>query len=379
MLEIERTRVANGIRLSVVVFLMTAISSNLCAVPPVSELVISSGFILEAAPFAECHASTICETENGLAAAWFGGTEEGNLDVGIWLSRFESGKWSVPVEVANGIQFRGADQEVHRFACWNPVLVRDPSGRLHLFYKVGKSPSTWWGVVASSDDSGRTWSAPTRLPEGILGPIKNKGLWTNNELLCPSSTEGPEGWRVHFEQSEPPWTSWTKSMSIGGGEAGGGIQPTILRLPNGHLKAFCRCDGKAQRILESTSTDGGLHWSELSATALPNPNSGIDAVTMSDQKHILVYNHTTRNGVFPSSREMLNVAVSKDGQSWFAAAILDQDHGAEFSYPAVIQTRDGKVHITYTWNRKRIAHVVLEPAGLNLSVPITGLEWPQIR
>ena len=75
---------------------------------------------------------------------------------------------------------------------------------------------------------------------------------------------------------------------------------------------------------------------------------------------------------------MLNVAMSKDGQSWFAAAVLEREKETEFSYPAIIQTRDGKVHITYTWNRKRIAHVVLDPEQMNPTVPLTDLNWPEI-
>ena len=379
MLEIKclaaSIRIRRCVSVLVIAFSLCEIAS---AVPPTSKIVTSTSYIFREAPFAECHASTICEAESGLVAAWFGGTEENQPDVGIWMSRFESGKWSIPVEVVNGVQFHQVDGQIKRFACWNPVLVLDPSNRLHLFYKVGPSPSTWWGMVTTSTDSGKNWTPPMRLPEGILGPIKNKGVWKNGRLICPSSTEGPEGWCVHFEQSEPPWTHWTRTESLGGGDVGGAIQPTLITLPNSDLKALCRCDGRADRILESTSTDAGLHWSPLAATTLPNPNSGIDAVTLSDQRQMLVYNHTTRGNPFPSRREMLNVAISKDGQSWFAAAVLEREKETEFSYPAIIQTRDGKVHITYTWNRKRIAHVVLDPEQMNPTVPLTDLNWPEI-
>src|ERR1700756_3540092 len=75
---------------------------------------LKSEFIYEKAPFPECHASTIAETKDGLIAAWFGGTRERNPDVGIWLSRLEGGKWTPPVEVANGVQSAS-----NRFPCWN--------------------------------------------------------------------------------------------------------------------------------------------------------------------------------------------------------------------------------------------------------------------
>jgi len=100
---------------------------------------VKSEFIFETAPFPSCHASTIVESQNGLVAAWFGGTGERNPDVGIWLSRFDAGKWTAPVEVANGVQ-----SPTNRFACWNPVLFQPKQGPLLLFYKVGPSPAKWW-------------------------------------------------------------------------------------------------------------------------------------------------------------------------------------------------------------------------------------------
>ncbi|MGZ5425483.1 MAG: peptidylprolyl isomerase, partial [Candidatus Aminicenantales bacterium] len=90
----------------------------------------------------------------------------------------------------------------------------------------------------------------------------------------------------------------------------------------------------------------------------PNPNSGIDAVTLRDGRHVLVYNPLTEG------RGILAVAVSDDGRNWTRALTLEEEKGAEFSYPAVIQARDGLVHITYTWKRQGIRHVVLDPAAV---------------
>ena len=95
----------------------------------------------------------------------------------------------------------------------------------------------------------------------------------------------------------------------------------------------------------------------MRATVLPNPNSGTDAVTLEDGRHLLVYNHT------PKGRTPLNVAVSDDGKAWKAGPVLEAEPG-EYSYPAVIQASDGLVHVTYTWRRRRIKHVVLDPTKL---------------
>src|SRR5687767_5912398 len=124
--------------------------------------VISSTMINDDAPYPECHASTIVELSPGnLAAAWFGGTKERNPDVGIWFARHENGRWQNAVEVANGVQDSGP-----RLPAWNPVLFQAPKGPLVLFYKIGPSPSRWWGMLITSADGGKTWSTPRRLPDG---------------------------------------------------------------------------------------------------------------------------------------------------------------------------------------------------------------------
>src|SRR3954451_13931181 len=147
--------------------------------------VLQSELVFERAPFPSAHASTIVETHTGLVAAWFGGTKERDPDVGIWLSRREGSQWSPPVEVATGVQPDGK-----RLPCWNPVLFQPADGPLLLFYKVGPSPSTWWGLLKTSTDGGATWSTASRLPDGILGPIKNKPrMLPGGVLLCPSSSE----------------------------------------------------------------------------------------------------------------------------------------------------------------------------------------------
>jgi len=309
-------------------------------------------FLYDAAPFPECHASTLVDTKDGPVAAWFGGTREGHPDVGIWVARHDGRSWSAPVEVATGVQPDGK-----RHPCWNPVLFRPASGPLLLFYKVGPSPSTWWGLLRTSDDGGRSWSEAARLPDGILGPIKNKPVEPSpGTILCPTSSEH-DGWRVHFERSADGGKTWEKTGPINDGKTIGAIQPCILLLPGGKLLSLSR--SRQQKIVECLSADGGKTWGEAALTALPNPNSGIDAVTLADGRHLLVYNPT------PKGRSPLNVAVSADGKEWKSALVLESEPG-EYSYPAVIQAPDGLVHITYTWKRQRVKHVAVDPAKLVL-------------
>jgi predicted neuraminidase len=317
---------------------------------------VKSEFIFETAPFPSCHASTIVETkENGLVSAWFGGTHERHPDVGIWLSRETDGHWTAPIEVANGVQ-----SPALRYPCWNPVLFQTSKGPLLLFYKVGPSPSGWWGMMMTSTNGGVTWSKPRRLPDGILGPIKNKPVeLSDGELLCPSSTEEKIGWRIHFERTRDFGETWQSTGPLNDGKEISAIQPSILFHSGGRLQAIGRT--KQEKLFEIWSEDGGKSWGKMSLTSLPNPNSGTDAITLSDGRQLLVFNNST------NARTPLNVATSKNGEHWQTVLTLENEPNKQFSYPAVIQTSDGLVHITYTWKRERIKHAVLDPAKLSVN------------
>ena len=336
------------------------------------DAVVLSEFVFQAddVRFPSCHASTIAETEDGLLVSWFGGTREKDPDVGIWLCRFSNGEWTVPAEVANGVQ-----SNKKRYPTWNPVLFNTGSG-IKLFYKVGPSPQEWWGEVITSADNGITWSVPVKLPENIFGPIKNKPVEiADGILLSPSSTED-KGWRVHMEISPDMGTTWERTGALNDGKEIAVIQPTILKHRDGRIQILCR--SKNNVIFSSWSSDKGRTWSKFEDAGLPNPNSGFDAVTLDDGRHILVYNHIECDpGEKWGNRNILNLAISADGVHWKAAALLehDKDEDAEYSYPAVIQTGDGNVHITYTWNRKLIKHVVVDPAKIE-AVDITEGAWP---
>jgi predicted neuraminidase len=353
----------------VLLFLLSALAFLSAAQSP-AQGVIKSEFIYETAPFPECHASTIAEARGTLVAAWFGGTKEKHPDVGIWVSRFEQNRWTTPVEVANGIV--APDK---RYPTWNPVLYQPKSGPLLLFYKVGPSPSAWWGMMTTSSDGGKSWSPAVRLPDGITGPIKNKPVeLSNGELLCPSSTED-KGWRVHFERTRDYGKTWQRTEPINDGKEFGIIQPTVLFHKGGKLQALFR--SRQGKIVEAWSQDLGKTWSPLSATALPNPNSGIDGLTLKDGRQLLVYNHVVTPAGKWGDRAPLNVAVSEDGKIWKAALVLETGPAsAEYSYPAVIQTSDNLVHITYTWNRKKVKHVVIDPTKLHLRDLKDG-QWPE--
>ena len=331
---------------------------------------VSETFIYTNASFPECHASTITETARGLVAAWFGGTEEKNPDVGIWSSYHDGGGWSSPKEWADGVQHANL-----RYPTWNPVLFQ-PRGDspLMLFFKVGPDPRNWWGEVMVSHDAGRSFRERRRLPESIDGPVRSKPLLLpDGHLLCPSSTEHGNDWRVHFETlnnfDHPELGgSWIRVEQAE--QPFQVIQPSFLQHADGTIQALCR--SKHEKIVQTFSKDQGKTWSPLEMTELPNNNSGIEALTLQDGRHLLLYNHMGggRRSEGWGKRNILHLAISEDGQSWKAAAIVERADAGEFSYPSMIQAKDGLVHMTYTWNRKRVKHVVVNPVDL-ISQPIT--------
>lgn len=334
--------------------------------------ILKEEFLYEEAAFPSCHSATIAETPTGLVAAFFGGTKERNPDVEIYICRQENGAWTAPVSAADGVQ-----SEEKRLPTWNPILYQVPGGDLILFYKIGPKPSEWWGMLKRSKDGGKTWSAAEKLPDGNIGPVKNKPvLLENGQLFCPSSTEG-DGWKIHFEVTKDFGKSWHKIGPLTVKDSIDAIQPSVLVHGNGTLQLLARSRNRA--LVQSWSTDNGETWSPLEKSTLPNNNSGTDAVTMMDGRHVLVYNHVLPPGnLAKGPRTPLNVSVSKDGKNWSAALILEDSPISQYSYPAVIQTKDGLLHFIYTWRRQKIKHVVVDPNDLSL-LPIKNGEWPKVK
>ena len=315
---------------------------------------IHEGLLFSSPPFKNCHASTIVEDRNGdISVACFGGSQEGKMDVVILYGKINAERKVVPEEIANGVV-----NDSLRFPCWNPVLLRKKDGQLVLFYKVGPNPREWWGNYKTSDDNGATWSEVKHLPVGVLGPIKNKAMQLDNgDILCPSSVEYSSGrWKVFIDKADSMVQNWIV-IPVDTNSAFDAIQPSILRYSKNRLGILCR--SKQGNIVQAWSKDNGDTWSVLSRTSLPNPNSGTDAVTLKDGRQLLVYNPDVPGKEWFNGRARLRVALSENGSDWQDIIELENGTKEEYSYPAIIQSSNGLVHITYTYDRKNIKYVVL--------------------
>lgn len=326
------------------------------------------------------HASTLVELKNGdVLVAWFAGMQEGAPDVAIYSARMHAGAWGPVRELAR------AD----KVACWNPVLFHTKDGRLWLYYKFGKSPSTWMGARKSSNDEGLTWSAEERLPDGILGPIKDKPLILDDGTIVSGSSVESGTWAAWVERSADNGRTWTKfgpitlpesadipdagakaasaEVQVGPGPADGGIptklyppakttigiiQPTIVWMGGHHLRFYARGHTRSSRIAVSDSMDDGKTWTQARLINLANPNSGIDAVRLKDGRFVLIFNHSY------NKRTPLNLAVSGDGEHFNVFKTLENGPG-QYSYPAIVQAKNGDLLMTYSWRRLTIKFVRL--------------------
>ena len=340
---------------------------------PSKKAIVLEEFVFMKSPTRDCHASSLIELANGdLLCTWFGGTRERALDVKIWLSRKPlGGEWQKPVAIAEG----------DSATVFNPVFVQLKGGDIQIYYL---SPDIDTGQVITSTDNGYTWSKPKQLPEGFVGPVVNKPVYLEDgTIIAGASLQNAPGKRIHVERSTDNGKTWTKTEALSDPKKTKYqlIQPTILVHSQKRLQILARPNGSGPetKIAQTWSEDGGLTWSPITDTSLPNNNSGIDAVTLKDGRHLLVYNHSTREDSLGGrkGRGILTVALSKNGTDWEAAAVLEYRTGAvQYSYPAIIQTKDGLVHITYSWHRKRIKHVVIDPDKLE-TYPIVNGVWPK--
>lgn len=317
------------------------------------------GYACEDCPTPSVHGANVIETrDGGLLATWFGGTREGATDVALWAANYspQTRRWSAPRRIIGAVETQNALGR-HIKTVGNSVLVRDALGELSLYY-VSVSVGGWAGsalnVMLSSDD-GKSWGMPRRL---ITSPFFN--ISTLNKSAPLAYDDGSIALPVYHEfigkfsellRLDPAGRILDKVRITHGRRA---IQPLLLPVSQDQLLALMRDTGPFPgHVLLSRSADAGMHWPMQQELSLPNPDSAVGGLRRPDGSLLLVFNDVE------AGRSSLALALSRDdGQSWRIVRHFEQSpNKEEFSYPYLIRSRDGTMHLLYTWNRTRIRHI----------------------
>jgi len=311
-------------------------------------------------PHPMAHVASMCELGDGrLAAVWYAGSREGASDVAIYFSTRASREadWTPPRAI---VSRESASRDLRRFVkkVGNAVVFTDEADTLWLVY-VTVAVGGWSGSslnVTLSHDAGATWTPSVRLTLSPFfnvaelvknGPVTlSDGSWAlpiYHEFIARMGEvlwlrEGDRG--IHATKSR---ITWGRSM----------YQPSLVPLDGARALAVLRAAGPARHVSLAQSLDGGHSWAGLPPTDLPNPDSGLDALRLTDGRLLLAFNDSS------AGRDNLRLAMSSDeGQTWRRVATLASEAGADFSYPFLLQTSDKLVHVVYSWQRRSIKHVV---------------------
>lgn len=307
-------------------------------------------------PHVKSHSATLAELTDGtLVAAWYAGSGEGASDVAIYLSRRPpGGAWSEPVAIITRERVM-ADLRRNVISLGNPLLLADGSGRLGLLF-VSIAAGRWSGSsmnITWSEDGGMTWGPARNL---TMNPLANLSSLPRNP---PAPLVGG-GWAVPVYEEflgkfpeilwiQPRDGDWSAAVS----RVEGGVyilQASLVPLAANRAVSFFRDFRPAKWMSASWSDDAGRTWSKPATTELPNRDSGLCAIRLSNGDLLCAF-----NDVSPGKRENLRLALSGDeGRTWKTVATLAEEPGCEFSYPYLIRGADGMIRMVYSARQTQI-------------------------
>jgi predicted neuraminidase len=321
------------------------------------------------------HSPSLTPLPNGqILLVWYAGSGEKSPDVVLYQATYDPRQdiWTAP-RVLTDPAASQAELGRYVYTLGNPALLTDPQERTLLFYVTrwsgGWSTSTLNMKV--SEDHGATWTQAKRL---VTNPYLNSGtlvrarpfLYEDGSIGLPGYHElvgtFPEVFRI---SSEGHLLSKARIFY-----SGSSLQPSVIPLDQNQAIALLRnkrvtrkrAQTDAKRMLMATTEDRGEHWSPPEPLELPNPNSSVAGIRLSDKSLLVAFNNSARG------RGNLALARSADrGQHWTVIATLDE--GGDFSYPSLIQANDGIIHLVYAWNRTRIKHIFFNTPWLNSQRP----------
>ena len=321
----------------------------------------------------QAHASALVELGSGkLLAVWYGGSREGSKDSAIFMASYnpEQRTWGPEKIIANR---HTTGKAVQRYVkkVGNPVIVRDKSNTVHLFY-VSVSVGGWSGSAInyiSSTDNGENWSEARRL---VSSPFFNLSTLVKGEPLFMK--DGAIAIPVYHEMIGKfgellyvhPDNGVINKTRISSGRAS--LQPSIVAFDEHNAVSLLRYAGKAERRIQyAHSNNAGSSWTAMAATNLANPNAAVSARCVDNKTLLMAFNNTIRG------RHDLSLAISTDrGRNWRTIHQIeykpDSKSEQRFSYPYLVEDSKGVFHISYTWNKKMIRHVSFNRAWLKEAI-----------
>jgi predicted neuraminidase len=315
----------------------------------------------EVAPFS--HASTLAELTDGrIALAWYGGTAEGSTDAEIWFSTREAGGWSPPRVIATRADTAAATGMTVR-KIGNPVLHAS-GDHLELWY-VTVSVGGWSGAAIShkiSEDGGSTWSGAVKL---TTSPLLNMGTLVRTSPVA--MRDGGLGLPAYYEMFGQHG-EWLRIGPRGRVLAkvripGASLQPAVAAIDARDALVLARSAEKANGVvMADTTSDGGTTWQVAAPLPIANDNTSLNLLRLQSGRLLLA-----ANAIRGRDRSVLQLFLSDDkGANWKASRVIedDPDVNAEYSYPALLQTADGRIHLTYSFHAQAIAHVTTTEAAL---------------
>jgi predicted neuraminidase len=333
------------------------------------------------------HGSTITEDRNGtLYCVWYSGTKEKAADVKIYMSKKKKNEeeWSKPILIEKeGITSENPfaedmeDGETEETSEGNPVIFADPnSDRIWLFWATmrGAGDKSGWSAcilkVKHSDDGGNTWTKPRVIRDMIGWMVRNKPIvLSNGDVLLPIMSEVGQAKTMMYRITKDEFAKGSQICKIMDPMHfidGGVIQGSLAEIEPGKLLCYMRATSGCSignYIAVSYSSDYGYSWTpiERNPSNIENPDSGVDLVKAQNGDLYLVCNPQA------DGRYRLSIFRSTDkGKNWQLFQDLENDASrkSEFSYPAIIEGKDGSLHITYTNLRENIKYVMISNPSL---------------
>ena len=313
------------------------------------------------------HVPTLTELPGGNLLAVWKAAKVAERPVALNAATYDlrAGRWG-PVRQVTTSEQTEAELERVVTTFTNPVLVNGAGGTVMLFYVT-----SWhkWSMAAitvkSSTNGGKTWTLARRVvssPVGNLGTLVKAAPvpYADGSIGLPAYQEF-YGVLPQFLRFSPDGRLLDKVRIQ---RADAAFQPSIVPVNEHEALAFMRSSVKGSVLLARTP-DAGRSWTPIRSIGLPNPNSPVMALRLRDGSLLLAFNDS------PRWRENLSLALSRDGgERWvvfhrFEVGLRDE-HGAleNFSYPYVIQSADGTVHVLYVWRLAHVKHVSFNEAWI---------------